>query len=122
MRMEEIGIDIINISFVKKMIKKHGNSFAKKILSEEEFIEFSIKKRRKFEFLAGRFAAKEAFFKATNLQFEYKDISILNNERGKPYLVLKEQYKKYENCKISISHHIDYATAVVFWMGCENYL
>ena len=35
MRMEEIGIDIINISFVKKMIKKHGNSFAKKILSEE---------------------------------------------------------------------------------------
>lgn len=120
--MEEIGIDIINISFVKKMIKKHGNSFAKKILSEEEFIEFSIKKRRKFEFLAGRFAAKEAFFKATNLQFEYKDISILNNERGKPYLVLKEQYKKYENCKISISHHIDYATAVVFWMGCENYL
>ena len=37
-----IGIDLVENDRVKSLFAKHGNSFAKKILSKDELLEFKI--------------------------------------------------------------------------------
>ena len=71
---------------------------------------------------AGRFAAKEAYSKAIGTgiskNFGWKDIEILNDSLGKPYInhVNESQFSKYR-FEISISHTKDYGSAVVV---CED--
>ena len=87
-----IGVDILSISRVNFKI-------ANKVLSEEELVIFNsiTNERVKREYLAERFAVKEALFKADNSYFNYDQVSILNDEKGKPYL-------KNINGFVSISH------------------
>ena len=97
-----IGIDIVNIRrFKSKSIK-----FFSKIFSDKELLEA---KNNLHEKLAGKWAAKEAAFKA-GLNYANHDIDILTfNE--KPYIIINGQKT---NHMISISHDNDYATAIVF--------
>ena len=76
-----IGVDILSIDRVDFKI-------AKKVLSSEEKEIFNNieNKNIKREFLAERFAVKEALFKADNSYFNYDQISVLCDEKGKPYL------------------------------------
>lgn len=92
-----IGVDILKISRMKLEL-------AKKILSDEElsiFNQFKLESR-KLEYLAGRFAAKEAIIKAighTTHVVGMRDIAILNDDNGLPYV-----YKPvYDDIRISIS-------------------
>ncbi|HOJ49392.1 MAG TPA: holo-ACP synthase [Spirochaetota bacterium] len=107
-----IGLDIIEISRIEKVCKKNKN-FINKILSKSEIdILNSIKsEKRKYEFIAGRFAAKEAFMKALGkgVSIGFSNIEVLNNDLGKPYIVYYGNL--YDN--ISISHSKDYAVAIV---------
>lgn len=105
------GIDIVNINRIKKNLGEHGSRFIQKILSEEEIN--NIPPASKEEYVAGRFAAKEALFKASGIILSFSGITILNDEKGKPYL--KELPDSLQNKKIhlSISHDTDYATASV---------
>ena len=59
------GIDLQEIDAIKRAYEKN-NRFAKRVLTEKEFQVFSGFKaeKRQMEFLAGRWAAKEAFAKA----------------------------------------------------------
>jgi holo-[acyl-carrier protein] synthase len=71
---------------------------------------------------AGRFASKEAYSKAIgtgiNKNFGWKDIEILNDEKGKPYINhIKENHYSKNKFEISISHTKEYACAVVI---CKN--
>ncbi len=107
-----IGIDIVEN---ERMLNK-DIEFIKRILSDKEFDiynKFSIE-QRKIEYLASRFAAKEAVFKAFkvgNKDLNYKDISILNDEYGAPFIELKGETDKSLN--ISISHEKNYSVAIV---------
>ena len=58
-----IGIDLVKNSRVKLIHKKYKESFAKKILSEDELSLYRSSKS-KTTFLSKRFASKEAFSKA----------------------------------------------------------
>ena len=75
---------------------------SKKILTQHEQIEFESSANKR-TYLAGRWAAKEAIFKATGLTTNF---SILNDQNGKPY-VLEDA-----TINVSISHDGDYAMAV----------
>jgi len=75
---------------------------AKKILTQHEQVEFESSANKR-NYLAGRWAAKEAIFKATGRTTNF---SILNDQSGKPY-VLEDQ-----KINVSISHDGDYAMAV----------
>ncbi len=99
-----LGIDIVQISRIKDV-----DLFSKGILSNKE-MEIFLTRNKKAEFLAGRFAAKEAFSKAKKmgLKIPLKDIEILYKENGSPYILYKE-----EEFDVSISHDGDYAIAVV---------
>ena len=60
-----IGIDLIEIERIKKLLR-NKDKLVKRILTQEEEHQFHSFKseKRKFEYLSGRFATKEAFSKA----------------------------------------------------------
>lgn len=102
-----LGTDIV---FMPRLEKHLDNSvFLKKVLTEKELdIYHELQsKRRQLEFLAGRFACKEAYSKALQTgigETGFHDIEILRDEKGAP--VCKQ-------AQVSISHDEDYCIAVV---------
>lgn len=113
-----VGVDIVEIRRIKEAIDKHTN-FIERIFSKNE-IEYLKVRNLRPEFVAGRFAAKEAIVKAMGTGFngfEFKDVEIDRTASGKPIVVLKGKAKmiaqKCGNYKIhlSISHGIDNAIA-----------
>jgi holo-[acyl-carrier protein] synthase len=101
-----IGTDIVEIS----RIKDNCNKIAERILSSNEFqLYSSYKEYRQLEFLAGRFACKEAIIKALNSKITMKEIDISYNKLNK--LLTNLDY----NLHISIAHEKKYATAVCIY-------
>ena len=76
-------------------------------MTEEERKEYEGRKteKKKREYLGGRFAAKEAVFKATQ-DPGYLSYAILNDEDKRPYV------KGHPEIEASISHDGDYAIAM----------
>ena len=114
-----IGNDIIEIERIEKAISKEG--FKDKIYTQRELE--NIKKRgNRAETYAGAFSAKEAISKAIGTggrEFSLTDLEILNDDLGKPYVVVSEKLDKIIKSKkedyqieISISHSKKYATAM----------
>jgi holo-[acyl-carrier protein] synthase len=102
-----IGIDIVDISRIKAMIEKYGTRFVDRVFTESE-IGYAREKRRMEETLAGRFAAKEAFMKASGMWLPWRDIEV-QREEGRPFISFRG--KRYNG--LSISHERAYAVAVV---------
>ena len=78
------------------------------------------RKGQKYQHYAGRFAAKEAAFKAISKILDnkysvcWKDFEIIDDEQGRPYLNLYNvNTNDIESIDISISHCKLYATANV---------
>ena len=114
-----IGNDIIEIERIEKAILKEG--FKNKVYTQRELE--NIKKRgNRAETYAGVFSAKEAISKAIGTgvrEFSLTDLEILNDDLGKPYVVVSERLDKIIKSKkenyqieISISHSKKYATAM----------
>ena len=109
-----IGIDLVEINRIKEL---YSEAFIKKILSikEIEYFNSITNEKRKIEYLAGRFSAKESIFKAFKSSEEknhnYKDISILKNKDGSPYV----EFIKHDEIEylISITHTENYASSMV---------
>lgn len=114
------GIDIIEIKRIKEDIEKIGNKFLERIFTENEIKYCESKKTQKYQSYAGRFAAKEATFKAISNIIDneevinWKDFEVINNNYGRPSIVLKNMnIKDIESIDISISHCEKYAIANV---------
>ena len=90
-----IGVDIIENSRIKKSII--NKKFLKRIFTENEILK-SKKINNKAGFFSKRFAAKEAFSKALGTGFrdnlQYRDISIINDNYGKPSFNFNSKIKK----------------------------
>ena len=114
-----IGNDIIEIERIEKAISKEG--FKNKIYTQRE-LENIEKRGNRTETYAGIFSAKEAISKAIGTgvrEFSLTDLEILNDDLGKPCVVVSEKLDKIIKSKkedyqieISISHSKKYATAV----------
>jgi len=114
-----IGTDIIEVDHVRKAITQKG--FKQKVYSERE-IEY-CDKDEKGERYAARYAAKEAFSKAMGTGWadnvEIPSVEILNDQKGKPYIVLSgkalDLFKAIGgiNIQVSISHIKETAIAFV---------
>lgn len=112
-----VGIDIIEIKRINKLMEEYGDRFFQRILTENEIIYCRKFSKPELHF-AGRFASKEAYSKSIGTgvgkEFTWKDIEILNDEKGKPYIVhLKENQFSDYIFHISISHTEEYACASV---------
>jgi holo-[acyl-carrier protein] synthase len=90
-----IGNDIIEISRIKRAVER-SERFLERVFDKVE-IEYFESRNMKPEFIAGRFAAKEAVVKALGTGFRgfaFKDIVIVRNELGKPLVLLKGKAKE----------------------------
>ena len=107
------GIDIIDIKRIRRVIRKYGNRFKKKCFSDNE-IERSDKRLNSVESYAKRYAAKEACAKALGTGLArgvfWKDIEVVNNQYGKPFIKLHGKAKdifrnmdKASDTKIEVS-------------------
>ena len=108
------GTDIIEVNRIKESIEKFGNSFKNRVFTAQE-IEYCEKKNiNKFQSYAGRFAAKEAVFKALSeyidnkFEVQWTDIEVINDENGRPFINLYGEFEKKVgnnfDIDISISH------------------
>lgn len=110
-----IGIDLIELDRINQIIKRNER-FVQRILTEKERRQLAAYKNesRQIEFVAGRFAAKEALGKAMGTgigKVSFQDIEISRSEHGAPEMKLHG----YEHLKIwvSISHSEQHAIAQV---------
>ena len=114
------GTDIIEISRVKESIESTNEKFCEKVYTKKEREYCESKKMQKYQLYAARFSAKEAVFKAVSdelenkFQINWKDIEILNDEKGRPYVnILNNKIQNIEDIDISLSHCKEYAIANV---------
>lgn len=117
------GNDIIRISRIQDSIEQVGETFLKRVYTEEEIGYCESRRMCKYQSYAARFAAKEAVYKAvapiTSEDITWKDIEVKRNINGKPYIQLYgklEEMVKEKNIDaidLSLSHDGDYAIATV---------
>ena len=115
-----IGTDLLRIDRVERLWGKYGEHFADKILMPEERAQFE-QARRKGNFLAKCFAAKEAFVKALRAPagMSWQDIEVVLDEHGAPHLSLSGAAEArvadlgITRVHVSLSHDTSVATAFV---------
>lgn len=112
--MKNVGIDIVKNNRFIEMLNDERK--CARILSKKEMEVFLLinHEKRKLEYIASRFAAKEALFKALNkseIKFDYNRVSILNDETRAPYVEF--EIENDLNILISISHSDDDSIAIV---------
>ena len=95
MKILGIGVDIVENSRIGKLLK--NKLFIKRIFSNSEIL-IANKIEDKKSYYSKRFAAKEAFAKSIGTgfrdNFNFKDISIINDKLGKPSFKINEKIKK----------------------------
>ncbi|MDQ0232498.1 holo-ACP synthase [Metabacillus malikii] len=116
--IEGIGLDIVELDRIRRIVDRQPG-FIKRILTIEEIEKFiTLSKERKVEFLAGRFAVKEAYSKANGtgigVEIGFQDIEVVNDDKGKPYIrILKNNSHEMKHIHVSITHTRQYAAAQV---------
>lgn len=122
------GIDIVDISKLKRIIQKN-KTFISDIFTEKER-EYCEARKDPYIHFAGRFAAKESFVKAlgtgfsgTGIDHLFQEIEVLPSSSGKPGIHLKgwaaklAKKRRISQFTVSISHASDYAVASVILIG-----
>tara|TARA_Y100000591_G_C21848514_1_gene710149 strand:+ start:1013 stop:1399 length:387 start_codon:yes stop_codon:yes gene_type:complete len=98
-----IGVDIINNKRLKKLIK--NKKFIERVFTLNEQ-KNSKKLKNKLNFFSKRYAAKEAFSKATGFgisnNLNFKNIEIDNNKKGKPTINLDKSTSIYLKKKFKV--------------------
>ena len=104
------GVDLVDLNRIKELV---SDRFIDRVLSDEEkkLYENIAAENTKLTFLGGRFAAKEALFKAIRSghgKTYYKDFSVLHRNDGSPY-VESDYFKSGEIVHLTITHTDHYA-------------
>ncbi len=114
-----IGTDLVEISRMDPLrLKDH---VLKRLFHPDELASLPPQEHRVKEYLAARFAAKEAFSKALGTGFTTfgpSDICTTRNKSGKPVMVLSEKVQKLlpqgeVRIHVSLSHEREVASAMV---------
>jgi len=120
------GTDIIEISRIRESIERSGEKFINILFTPAEIEYCESKRIAKYYHYAGRFAAKEAIFKAVSPLLKNKfDISwhnaeVINDENGNPKIkFLDIKFNQIKSIDISRSHCKEYAVATVVVMAEE---
>jgi holo-[acyl-carrier protein] synthase len=104
------GIDIIEIDRIEKAVERWGDAFLNHVFTPAE-IQHAKKFKFPYQHYAGRFAAKEAIFKAMGIpHLSWHEVTITNDKNGKPVCHYDSIDFKHR-VLISISHSRDYAIA-----------
>jgi len=124
MAIRGIGVDIAEISRLSKIVDRYGEKFLGKVYTAAEVELCVCGGKARAERLAGRFAAKEAFYKALPAAAQavssWKSVQVLADGAGRPRLdVCDERLRQaLSDCGVasihlSISHERSHCVAVV---------
>jgi len=120
------GTDIIEVARVRESIERTGEHFLNMIYTPKEIEYCESKKAAKYYHYAGRFAAKEAVYKAVSgllddrFGISWQNSQVINDENGNPHIeFLDIELNQIKSIDISISHCKEYATAVVIIVAEE---
>jgi holo-[acyl-carrier protein] synthase len=121
-----IGTDICDVRRIRASLERHGERFARRILSDGELATWQTRSlrwpERGISFLATRFAAKEAFSKAIGtgmrMPMTWRSCEITNVASGQPAIVLHGALKTWFEARqlsahVSVTDERDYATSFV---------
>ena len=125
-----VGADILRVDRVERMLQRHGERFPKRILTPLEWQRWERvrgKKKNPAQYLALRFAGKEAVAKAPGLGLRppanLSQIGIVNDPGGKPVVAPEENLRRWleqngvERVHVSLSDESD---AVVAFAVAES--
>lgn len=117
-----IGIDLVENKRIGHMIERWGDKFLYRVFSEEE-IRYCNRHAESQIHYGARFAVKESFLKAVGVGLgrgiKLNEIQILNEESGKPNLILTGGAGRFyvkagiQKNHVSITHTKNYASAIV---------
>ncbi|TAM42348.1 holo-[acyl-carrier-protein] synthase, partial [bacterium] len=97
------GVDITEVRRIRQAVERWGDDFLRRVFTKDELIN-AKNKTSLYQHLAGRFAAKEAVFKAAgDSGISWQDIQINNDQQGKPLCVFRNGKGRNMDVHISIS-------------------
>ncbi|TWO68943.1 holo-ACP synthase [Caenimonas sedimenti] len=121
-----IGTDICDVRRIRASLDKHGERFARKILSEAELATWRARSARWPErgvrYLATRFSAKEAFSKAIGMGMRmpmtWRLCEVGKLPSGQPVLVLHGVLREWFegrglSAHVTVTDETDYAASFV---------
>lgn len=126
MNIKGLGIDAASIQKTRQLVDTLGDLYLQKVYTDNE-IEASERSNHKIEYLAARYAVKEAFFKAANGILQNLDvfaeyptsIETLSHKDGSPYIHMSMELEEaftnsqLSNAFVSITTENDLAIAFV---------
>jgi holo-[acyl-carrier protein] synthase len=117
-----IGADIVAIGRIRRALERHGDRFTRRILSDAE-LAVAAARPDPAPYVAKRFAAKEAFFKAFGQPSDsantWHQLAVANAADGSPRLVFGDLLAPrlaalgIERWHVSLSDERDHAIAFV---------
>jgi len=85
------GLDLVEVARIADLAERHGERFLKRVFTDAE-LEYCLPRAARNVHLAGRFAAKEAVFKALGTGWSetvsWKQVEVLPGESGAPEVKL----------------------------------
>ena len=121
-----LGTDICDVRRIRDSLERHGERFARKILSDAELSTWRARSARWPErgvrYLATRFSAKEAFSKAVGLGMRmpmtWRLCEVGKLASGQPVIVLHGVLKEWFDARglsahVSVTDETDYAASFV---------
>jgi holo-[acyl-carrier protein] synthase len=121
-----IGTDICDVRRIRASLQRHGERFARKVLSDAEMEVWKSRSarwpERGLRYLATRFSAKEAFSKAAGLGLRmpmtWRLCEIANLPSGKPIIILHGGLKDWFEAQglaahVTVTDESDYAASFV---------
>jgi len=119
-----LGFDIVEVARVAGVAERHGERFLRRVFTEREIERVH---GNRDQYLASRFAAKEAAFKALGTGWgggvRWTDVEVDNLPSGQPVMSLRGAASDragvlgVERVHLTISHTAHYATAQVILEG-----
>ena len=122
MSIRGIGTDIVSIERIRTALARHEERFARKVLSDVELAKYETLNDGA-AYVAKRFAAKEAFFKALgeapSSANTWHQLSVVNDAAGRPSLLCGALLaallaaRKISSTHVSLSDEREHAVAFV---------
>ncbi|TKJ32284.1 holo-[acyl-carrier-protein] synthase [bacterium (candidate division B38) B3_B38] len=118
-----LGVDLVQIDRLQRAINRWGERLVGRLFTAQEVDYCKRKKKGYYHSLAGKFAAKEALWKALGAKgfqgLSWKNLEVLSDPQDKPYFAKTEALQKrlaalgIKGVFLSITHTREHALALV---------
>jgi holo-[acyl-carrier protein] synthase len=123
-----LGLDLVHVPRFRSLLARYEHRFLRRAFHPTEVQEFRrlATEERRLQYVASRWAVKEAAFKAlsaADVRVQFPDVRLAKDGRGRPSLELEGTARLAsdalgaDRALVSLSHDADYAVAEVLLLG-----